>query len=99
VLINAELSDFLRDSALSGFAASLASGPLDIIKTKWQLAENFNSGLTLKQKIVRFSLFLTKLNLPLSTWASGSIARAVWMVPSIAISMASYEYLKKSLVE
>jgi Mitochondrial carrier protein len=84
----------LKCAMIASFLASSMTSPLDLIKTRWQLAPK--PSLHFLELIRAFSRFSVHT---LSTYGAkgllmNALARSMWMTPAVSLSIATYEYLK-----
>ncbi|KAI8802738.1 mitochondrial carrier domain-containing protein [Cladochytrium replicatum] len=83
---------FLLSSACSGAVAGAISNALDVVKTRVQINTSSSTQGTVSALGVMQHMWQNEGGL--RAFTKGMVARVVWVVPSVAISMTIYESLK-----
>jgi hypothetical protein len=86
------LISYMLYSAIACALAASASNPLDVVKTRWQVAyDRRETGKRSPTEIVR-NMYLHEGGL--RAFTRGMAARIAWMVPASATAMSVFEVLK-----
>ncbi|KAI8799919.1 mitochondrial carrier domain-containing protein [Cladochytrium replicatum] len=83
---------YLLSSACAGAVAGAISNALDVVKTRVQINSTSSSQRTASALEVMRHMWVNDGGL--RAFTKGMVARVVWVVPSVAISMTFYESLK-----
>lgn len=87
------LSAYLLCSGAAGTLGICLSTPLDIVKTRWQISAS-EQGRAFRQGPIEIARHMWKEEGRCRAFTKGLATRIAWGIPTTAISMTVFEYLK-----